>query len=134
MPQKKTMHGLPKSISCPQCGKKFCMVTNVLQHMNQPMSLCYSASLAEEGGTFCALDGAEVPDVADWQYDDEVLDMGIPPINTTSFHSDYSIAPSPSYESQQEQLMDTGTFIETYGGCVATFPGGETFMDQFKND
>ncbi|KAI6044309.1 hypothetical protein EDC04DRAFT_2599626 [Pisolithus marmoratus] len=69
-------------------------------HMNQPMSSCYGASLAGEvgpdfaaadfagrclgGGTFCPPDGAEVPDVADWQYDDEVLDMGIPPINTTS--------------------------------------------------
>ncbi|KAI6020812.1 hypothetical protein BKA83DRAFT_4494638 [Pisolithus microcarpus] len=93
------------------------------------MSLYYGISLVEERGTFCALDGAEVPDVAHWQYDDEDLDIGIPPICP-----DYGVAPSPSCENQEEQLMDTGMFVKTYDGCAETFLGGETFMDQFRND
>lgn len=64
------------------------MATNVLQHMNQPTSLCYHELLAEEMGLFTADnhtqglfdrnmfsgEGVDIPGVDD----DEDIDMAIP--------------------------------------------------------
>ena len=44
MPGVKANCGNLKSISCPQCGKKFHSETNILQHMNQPLGSCGSAT------------------------------------------------------------------------------------------
>ncbi|KAI5984418.1 hypothetical protein EDD15DRAFT_2177214 [Pisolithus albus] len=150
MPRRKTTRGLPKNISCPQCGKRFCTATNVLQHMNQPTSSCYGASLAEEVGLLASanfLEGAihretsrprEDAEVSGthWYYNDEDTDMG-PPTADVSVRPDYDVDPTPAvnaYESQREQLSGSRRFIETYEGCAEMFPGGETFMDQFRND
>ncbi|KAI5981166.1 hypothetical protein EDD15DRAFT_2204477 [Pisolithus albus] len=132
MPRRKTTCGLPKNISCPQCGKRFCTATNVLQHMNQPTSSCYGASLAEEVGLLASanfLEGAvhremsrpqEDAEVSGthWYYNDEDTDMG-PPTADVSVRPDYDVDPTPAvnaYESQREQLSGSRRFIETYEG------------------
>ncbi|KAI5983252.1 hypothetical protein EDD15DRAFT_2376651 [Pisolithus albus] len=113
--------------------------------MNQPTGSCYG-SMAGEMGLLTAdnifedtvdrgAEEVEVTDAAGWHYDDEDINMGVPHADTLPPFPDYSPAPSVgSYGGQHEQLPGTGRFFETYEGCVETFPGGETFMDQFWND
>ena len=144
MPQKKIPSELPKNISCPRCGKRFSTATNVLQHMNQPFGLCYRASVAEEMGLtttensaensvdrerFHSLEDVEVPDVAHWEDGDEDIRMDVSPN-----YNDPSTPFDDPHESQREQLPGPGGFVEAYEGCTEAFPGGETFMGQFRCD
>jgi len=158
MPRKKTTLGLPKSISCPWCGKKFCTATNVLQHMNQPRSSCYHESLAEEMSLITTNNHTEVlvdrfsmeeVDVPDGVDDDEDIDMAIPKSpaadddediemtvpQSPAAHNNIPFPPSdPPDESQHGQFPGIERFVETYEGCAKVFPGGETFIDWFRND
>lgn len=43
------------------------------------------------------------------------------------------VPPTPSYSCQGHPDYP-GRFVETYKGCVTAFPGGETFMGQFRSD
>jgi hypothetical protein len=109
--------------------------------MNQPASLCYRESFDWRDKSLIATDdsaegvfdseifySAEEVDVHNVD-DDEDIDMADPP-------TDDDVPPLSDVpdESQREQLPGTGRFVETYEGCAETFPGGETFMDQFRND
>ena len=126
--------------------------------MNQPTSLCYHESLAEEMGLFTTDnhtqglfdrnmfggEGVDVPGVDD----DEDIDMAVPqsPVadnediemdvpRSPAAHDDIPHPPfdTPN-ESQHGQSPGVGRFVETYEGCAETFPGGETFIGRFRND
>jgi len=94
--------------------------------MNQPSGSCYCISLAEEMDLVHGED-VEVCDGAHLQGDDEDIDM--------DFIPDYD-NPSPHFEDPHESQddPDPGIFVENYEGCAEAFPGGETFMDQFRHD
>jgi hypothetical protein len=61
--------------------------------------------------------------------DNEDIDMADPPVD-----DDIPLLSDVPDESQHEQLLGAGRFVETYEGCMEMFPGGETFMDQFRNN
>ena len=48
-------------------------------------------------------------------------------------HEDDPPTSNSPHRSEPEQI-GPGRFVETYGGCMEMFPGGQTFMDQFRND
>ncbi|KAI6043346.1 hypothetical protein EDC04DRAFT_2600224 [Pisolithus marmoratus] len=123
MPWKKAPSGLLKNISCLQCAKKFSTATNVLQHMNQPSGSCYHASLAED---WIYGEDVEVWSATHLQGDDENVDMDAFPDygNPLNFNDPHGSQHDP----------DPGIYVETYEGCMEAFPGGETFMDQFRHD
>ena len=135
MPKAKTNRGKAKTISCPRCGKKFYSETNVLQHMNQPLSLCrvlwheeeYTHllhQLFEPGQNRFMEDesGGIVPETEA----DLPQDRWVPPGSQDDNHShsgEFGTAGDPS-----------DRFTETYEGCSKVYPGGKTFMDTFQMD
>ena len=66
------------------------------------------------------------------QYDEDI-EMASPEYNDPPAHDSGPLTSNPPHGSEPEQIGPT-RFIETYEGCVETFPGGQTFMDQFRND
>ncbi|KAI6114585.1 hypothetical protein EDD16DRAFT_1521008 [Pisolithus croceorrhizus] len=142
MPKAKINHGKLKKIRCLWCRKKFCSKTNVLQHMNQPMGLCYAVG---------------------WYKDHALRTLYQPPqdLPDSSHHPDldshvqtdmdvdhYDSLHLPSDQWSQGFDDDTGdirmevkdisdmwqSFTSIHPGCGTSFPGGSTFMDSFWQD
>ena len=134
MPRAKANRDKAKAIRCPRCGKKFCSETNVLQHMNQPLSLCRALYHEEHApplhhfsqssqNRFTGTHG-----VAEMQESDYFFDEGgrwTPPGNQDDNHGD-----SAAFGT----TADSSKFTEWYAGCSEAFPGGNTFMDFFETD
>ena len=124
--------------------------------MNQPTSSCYRSLTEEISGlinpgssaedffnreTYPTVQNIDIPN-ADYLQDD--VDM--PPTDDTFPPlPDHNDPPPPDHDDpflpfdnsiggECGQLPCTARFVETYQGCVETFPGGETFMSQFRND
>ena len=143
MPRAKTTRGRLKPVSCPRCGKKFCSETNVLQHMNQPSGSCYqeffSETLTLEVGSTSG-NPASLPDVPTTEYGAEQGDT----LSTANVEDDFEMAHgptdpdppglNPSVPSGQPQLLRPHRFVEVFEGCAEQFPGGKTFMEEFRND
>ena len=134
MPKAKTNCGKAKTISCPRCRKKFYLETNILQHMNQPLSLCcvlwheekYTHPLHQlfEPHQNCFMENGS----------GEIL-------KTEADLPQDCWAPSGSQDDNHSHLGKFGTagdpsdrFTETYEGCSKVYPGGKTFMDTFQMD
>ncbi|KAI6103220.1 hypothetical protein EV401DRAFT_2079615 [Pisolithus croceorrhizus] len=142
MPKAKINHGKLKKIRCLWCRKKFCSKTNVLQHMNQPMGLCYAVG---------------------WYKDHALRTLYQPPqdLPDSSHHPDldshvqtdmdvdhYDSLHLPSDQWSQGFDDDTGdirmevedisdmwqSFTSIHPGCGTSFPGGSTCMDSFWQD
>lgn len=163
MPKAKRNCGIqPKTISCPQCGKKFSSEINVLQHMNQPTGICYASSWMEDQRIdlyHLRPDGSDL-DPQSHNVPDELHPKSAlsPAGKPESDHHDQSQVPlSPldfhSYEDpgiDEPGLGDIGmdvgspeidgeaqakqTFTEVYQGCSQAFLGGSTFMGSFWQD
>ena len=132
MPRAKTNRDKSKTIRCPRCGKKFYSETNVLQHMNQPLSLCralyheeyapplhhFSRSSRNRFTEILAAAETQEPDF----FDED--SRWTPPSNQDDNYGDsgaFGTTTGPS-------------FTEYYEGCSEAFPGGKTFMDFFETD
>ncbi|KAF8546109.1 hypothetical protein OG21DRAFT_1528045, partial [Imleria badia] len=139
MPQAKTTCGKLKTIRCFWCRKKFCTESNVLQHLNQPASSCFGKSLFEAPSPAedIAMDDEQPCSPEEDQVlndahqlldgdDDSDLDMAYDPPNP-------SLDDQPFLGPPPEQFFQ-GRFVETFEGCTETFPGGKTFMDNFRED
>ncbi|KAF8547631.1 hypothetical protein OG21DRAFT_1527027 [Imleria badia] len=132
MPRAKTTRGKLKTIRCPWCGKKFCTESNVLRHLNQPASLCFGKSLFEAPSPTedIAMDD-EQPCSPE---EDKILDNAHQPLQVDGDDdSDLDMAYDPLNPSLDDQPF-LGRFVEAFEGCAETFPGGKTFMDNFRED
>ena len=132
MPRAKTNRNKSKTIRCPRCGKKFCSETNVLQHMNQPLSLCRALYYEEHAPPLHHFSRSsrsrftEILAAAETQEPD-------------FFDEDSHWTPP---DNQNDNSGDSGafgtttgpSFTEYYEGCSEKFPGGKTFMDVFEMD
>ena len=133
MPKAKANCNKPKAIRCPRCGKKFCSETNVLQHMNQPLSLCCALYHEKHAPPLHHLPQSsqnrftETHGVAEMQEPDYFDESGrwTPPGNQDDNHGD-----SAAFGATADSLK----FTEWYTGCSEAFPGGKTFMDFFETD
>ena len=139
MPKVKTNHGKAQTISCPRCGKKFCSEMNVLQHMNQPISVCHVLwheeehthplhQLSEPHQNHCMENEAGGIPKTDFS-----PGHWMPPGNQDDNHS------TSGTFGTAGNLFDQGEaapvkFTGAYKGCSEVFPGGETFMDTFQMD
>ena len=140
MPRAKTTRRKLKPVSCPWCGKKICSETNVLQHINQPSGSCYQDFFLETLlGT--GRNPTSSPELPTTEYRAEQSDT--PP--TTSNEDDFDMAHeprivpnppglNPSVPGCQPQRIGPDRFVEVFEGCAEQFPGGKTFMDEFRND
>ena len=111
--------------------------------MNQPRTLCYRESLAED---MSLITGNYAEGFFDRGIsDDEDVDMAVPQSPAADVemagswspaaHDDDPLPPSNTpNEGQCVQSSGIGRLVETYEGCAEAFPGGQTFMDQFRND
>lgn len=131
---------IQKTSFCPRCGKRFSSDTRVLQHMNQPSSVCgtflhdisgsqsrpssQTIQRAEPLGHNthdprqpASLESADSPPYVD----DDPMD-----IEWNDDHLDLPPAPSDSGESPGN--------VEEFPGAARCFPHGSTFMDQFFSD
>lgn len=127
MPRARTNCGRPKTLSCPQCGKKFCSETDVLRHLNQPMSPCYGTSWYQDAPRW--LDLEVPPSPARNDSDDLVPDIPPPP--------NLSDSDPPTFDQPESYEMDVGEeqkFTESFPGCSKSYPGGDTYMDLFWQD
>ena len=122
-----------KTIRCPRCGKKFCLETNVLQHMNQPLSLCCALyhehapplhHLSQSSRShFTETHGAAEMQEPDFFDEDSRW--------TPSGHQDDNYGDSGAFGTT---AGPSGKFTEYYEGCTEVFPGRKTFMDIFEMD
>ena len=139
MPRAKTTRGRPKTISCPRCGKKFCTVTNVLQHMNQPTGPCYDGSLPLFGEYDNPIDAEAPHSYNTAQLQQEERDPGLADSESYEEYGDIEMDgpgdPAVSVPSRPDiEQLGPGRFVETFEGCGETFPGGKTFMGDFWAD
>ena len=132
--------------------------------MNQPTSSCYRSLTEEISGlinpgssaedffnreTYPTVQDIDIPDANYLQDDIDMppTDDTFPPLpdhNGPAF-LDHNDPPPPDHDDpflpfdnsiggECRQLPGTARFVETYQGCMETFPGGETFMSRFRND
>ena len=140
MPKSRTNRRKAKTISCPRCGRNFCSEMNILQHMNQPMSLCH-VLWHEEKHThplhqffthhqnhFGENEPGETPEADFFQEG-----HWVPPSNQDGNHSDLGTFVTAGNPLDQDEAPSS-KFTETYKGCSEAFPGGKTFMDAFQMD
>ena len=134
MPKAKTNRGKVKTISCPRCGKKFCSETNVLQHMNQPTSLCRVLWHEEHARS---LHQHFEPHPSRFMEEE----TGGIPETETNFFPEGRWTPPGDQDDNNSYSDEFGTagnpsdkFTETYEGCGEVYPGGKTFMDIFHMD
>ncbi|KAI6126537.1 hypothetical protein F5141DRAFT_1060284 [Pisolithus sp. B1] len=132
MPKAKTNHGKSKKIRCLWCRKKFCSETNVLQHMNQPMGLCYAAGWYKDH-TLRTLyqPPQDIPDSSCHPDLDLHVQMDIDVDHYDSLHP-----PSDQWSQgfnndmgdigmEVEDISDTQqSFTSIHPGCSTSFPGG----------
>lgn len=105
--------------------------------MNQPSGSCYRDFFSE---TLIASTGSSlpVPDVATTKYGAEQRDIPTTANVEDDFEMDHEPA-NPTNLAEPDPFVPGGhsrsnRFIEVYEGCVERFPGGKTFMDEFRND
>ena len=124
MPKAKTNHGKAKTISCPRCGKKFCSETSVLQHMNQPTSLCHVLWHEEHAHS---LHQHFKPHSSHFMEEET---GGIPKTETNFFPEGCWMPPGDQDDnnSHSDKFRTAGNpldkFTETYKVCGEVYPGG----------
>lgn len=147
--RKKFLARVQKTSLCPRCGKRFANETRVLQHLNQPSSVC----------------GASLNDFSPNPSPEPISQTINPPqppglpINVIRPHSpeddtEMDVRDSESrYDDHwqmdiddtphDDQQLDTESqdptpshpgMVEMFPRASQTFPHGQTFMDQFFSD
>ena len=139
MPKAKKHH-VQKTSFCPRCRKRFANETHVLQHMNQPLSVCSTSiddlphlSVSQLPQTQVHLETPNPPDHS--ISNNQPLS---PPKAPMELHSDDLDTSHGGQESDWWNPADIDATsagnVKYYIGASASYPGGKTFMEQFFSD
>ena len=112
------------SVRCPQCGKKFKDKTNLLQHMNQPISSCLTHF---EECINIATNLQSAPTISE---SDDTGQQSFEPRDFMDTADDYFTPSLPADTSQKPKDRQNRFNVEKHPTSSSVYGYGETFMDR----